>query len=963
MDDNPLTEKFPDLQPGRVPTLGNVLGFGTALAGRRDYDPETGTYVTTHCVTALFIPLFSIGAYRVADTPHGKYCLGKVPLSGFARRMNVAAAVLLVCAVGGIGWGIYTTTPEYAAKQKLKAADRAAAAGQGGEAARLCREVMDGKTKYADDARQKLAVLIEDPPGPPSEAAAVYTVAIDLHRENRCPVVNLFDSGKAVAARFADSDPAAALDLLEVIAPFAHNVDAELSVRRELLEKLFARNPNDPATASRLAVVYEAKGESERCEKLLVPFEKQLGGSDGAAILGRICAARGEYDRAHALLRPFVDAKLPLYAQAITDVQAAQDRVLDSLRSGKAPGFDYDRVERLPKAQQHAAVNDYINDQLRTDPALRDARKRLTVGSRAVSAALDLGLVQLQRGQAMADPVARKVELEAAEKTFLSVRGFAGEEAGYQLRLAQVYYWLGRQAEGKKLFDEFVAGQGGASAAVLRVSGILREVGDETAARRMAEEAYQKETDQARKYAAAIFRAVMFTDVDDEITWLGRANPDDPHVQASLNTARGTKAEQDGRHEDAAGHFRKAIELYDKMPENATTLNNSSIAHFALFGITHDRAEFTRGADKLDRAIALQPSDSILLLNGAGSVLNSAAIEVIGPAIDFRALRQMPGAESLSYLYRGAAERAAVVDRYLRHPGTVKARTYADKLMIVAPKRPSSYTTLNGILIQARDLEGQKALLAKVEKADLDLVTQAREYQEYISGKSDAKRIGDFRKGVARAAEVLAAVKGHKDRTFAVAVGRYVRTKYAAWHYGEAVDADELVRLAEEAHAAVPSDGTEGTLATALIQRAHGTLTREDAAYARLADKTKRSLGTWLVYYVLATDGPLRSKAVANADVKRLAARALEEFRLDPDGSGPMTWILLRAALPAEAEAVAAKVKANERLRVRQRIEYLLSPYSANEALDEYMWLLLDGKEAEAKKVLAGLAAKGIPVP
>src|SRR5262245_23475837 len=114
MDDTPLSEKFPDLRPGLKASVGNVYGFGTTLAGQRDFDPVCGPYVTTHCVTALFIPLFAVGAYRVANAPGGGwYCLGRVPLSGFARRMNVILALALVAAVGGIGWAVYSRTPEY----------------------------------------------------------------------------------------------------------------------------------------------------------------------------------------------------------------------------------------------------------------------------------------------------------------------------------------------------------------------------------------------------------------------------------------------------------------------------------------------------------------------------------------------------------------------------------------------------------------------------------------------------------------------------------------------------------------------------------------------------------------------------------------------------------------------------------------------------------------------------------
>ena len=65
-----LTDRFPDLKPIKsAPSMFSVNGFGLSTYGARDNDAETGTYVKTHCLTALFIPLFALGAYRVAKAP------------------------------------------------------------------------------------------------------------------------------------------------------------------------------------------------------------------------------------------------------------------------------------------------------------------------------------------------------------------------------------------------------------------------------------------------------------------------------------------------------------------------------------------------------------------------------------------------------------------------------------------------------------------------------------------------------------------------------------------------------------------------------------------------------------------------------------------------------------------------------------------------------------------------------
>jgi hypothetical protein len=182
-----------------------------------------------------------------------------------------------------------------------------------------------------------------------------------------------------------------------------------------------------------------------------------------------------------------------------------------------------------------------------------------------------------------------------------------------------------------------------------------------------------------------------------------------------------------------------------------------------------------------------------------------------------------------------------------------------------------------------------------------------------------------------------------------------VRAQQLVWWYGDNPDVNELVKLAEEAHAAAPSEGTASALSAALVFRAHLALIGANAEYAKLAKKTGRSLGPSLVFYALAADSPLRAPTAANADVKRAAALRVEDFHLDADQAVPMTWLMVRAVVPAEAAAIAQSVKGNERLRVRRKIDRLLSPPSAAQALEDYASFLIEGKDEEAKRALAGL--------
>jgi hypothetical protein len=73
--------------------------------------------------------------------------------------------------------------------------------------------------------------------------------------------------------------------------------------------------------------------------------------------------------------------------------------------------------------------------------------------------------------------------------------------------------------------------------------------------------------------------------------------------------------------------------------------------------------------------------------------------------------------------------------------------------------------------------------------------------------------------------------------------------------------------------------------------------------------------------------------------------------------------VLVRAVNPDAAKAMTEKLKANERRRLLTRIGRLMAPYSASAVYRDAWSLRLDGKDAEAKKLLADLAARGIPLP
>src|SRR5262249_48548837 len=138
---------------------------------------------------------------------------------------------------------------------------------------------------------------------PPAEAAGVFAQAVKLGQ--RLPQAgDLFAHGMVLVNKHAKDDPRGAVLILDAVAPAAGKQEEETLVpqRQELLERLVAKEPNDPDAATQLALLYESQHQLPKCEAILVKVGDRLGTSEGARILGQIYSQQGKYDQAHPLL-------------------------------------------------------------------------------------------------------------------------------------------------------------------------------------------------------------------------------------------------------------------------------------------------------------------------------------------------------------------------------------------------------------------------------------------------------------------------------------------------------------------------------------------------------------------------------------------------------------------------------------------------------------------------------------
>jgi hypothetical protein len=257
-----------------------------------------------------------------------------------------------------------------------------------------------------------------------------------------------------------------------------------------------------------------------------------------------------------------------------------------------------------------------------------------------------------------------------------------------------------------------------------------------------------------------------------------------------------------------------------------------------------------------------------------------------------------------------------------------------------------------------------RRLLQRTQSADLDLSDTNRDVREQYAGKDQDKRRTEQTARLTRLEGVLkTARKTKKGPTLAVAAADVARIKMSLAVLGAGVKADEIVALAEEAHAAAPSAATQAVLVNALFHRAHGALMKQETTYAALANRARRSLDfRYLIAVAVTRDPKARAAALANKDVQRGLALEKETFALFPDAPDEWVYAMLRAAGDKAAEDMGKAIQTDLE-HVQRELQLKLSPLSAGVAFDLYWACQAAGQEAKGIEILKQCAARGVPMP
>lgn len=515
-----IRQKFPAMKPIKsTPPLFGIYGFGLGLAGRRDLDPETGTYIKTHCLTALFIPVFALGAYRVADARDGGWIVvGKEETSTIARALSAFVALATVFLTGFGIWSSHTGSDEYKAKAQLAEAQELEAKGKRLDAAKLYLGIIENEWPEKEAAKigitSNLTTVLKS--GSPSESVAMISFVENLpsHLTSSGEFLpNVSAQALEASQRFSESDPKGAYTILKAGRVFPNQPDEYLSALRSLLERLVMAEPDDADYAIALAEVFYLEQETEKALALLDPLKDSLGPGEGARVYGLALVRAARVQEASVHLKRYIDPRLKTWRAAAkrfeTRSQSVTTRILTKLDRGEGPPLFYKEYEAAPtEEEKDALVNTYLYQQLQKDTEYLAATRDYEKSTAIIPVIMSLGIAQLQTAQASSNAAERKTQLGEAEQTFLTLREGSGGSDDLNFFLGQVYYWSGKQEEGRALFDQLLAANRRDAQTLLTVGRTLREVGSNTEARALAEEAYRTGSTE-EKGQAAILRSLL----------------------------------------------------------------------------------------------------------------------------------------------------------------------------------------------------------------------------------------------------------------------------------------------------------------------------------------------------------------------------------------------------------------------------------------------------------------------
>ncbi len=457
-------------------------------------------------------------------------------------------------------------------------------------------------------------------------------------------------------------------------------------------------------------------------------------------LLGVLYRDAGRLEDADALLSPFVDERITQFQKVqrsyVAALEAAESRVMAQLRSGNVPrALEVQLENAVGDDAQGAILRAYLREQIAQDPELSRLQETFIQQQAVVPVSMTLGMVKLARANAASGP-ARNQLLTEAEKAFLAIRGAAEGQPSYHLGLGEVYHRLGKAEDGDRELGSLL--EQGDPQLTIEVATAYRNLGKTARAREILQGLYDSPAPEEMRQSAAYVLSLLATSIDEQATWLGRADATRSDVKIGLIELRGTRAAEAGDHAAADKAYAEVAQLWRAESEhNPVAINNEAVAHMSRYGVSGDVAHLKQAAQRFEAALKLNGDAPLTMQNLADALQHVGLVTLLGAHFQIELL--VPDSSDASDLAgvlvdndpRFRAELAS-------QPQLKRSVELSKQLQVLAPHRYSGYRFEKQMLMWQDDAAGLEKLHGRLSQGQaVDVTDVAQQRRKYEAGELD----------------------------------------------------------------------------------------------------------------------------------------------------------------------------------------------------------------------------------
>jgi hypothetical protein len=698
------------------------------------------------------------------------------------------------------------------------------------------------------------------------------------------------------------------------------------------LEAMLKKNPWNQWAGLALANKEIEAGKLEQAADRLRAFGKpnQLV-RDVRQTLGQLSSALGQLEEADELLTGLLGARLGRFQKVASQLDEAQKKVMDRLRTAEVPYSMQIELERANEEQRNVILQKWVADEMEKDATVKNLSEQYLALNDVVPAALAAGGVKLRRAQSLAG-AARDAMLGEAERMFLAIRTEAEGQPEFRVGLGEIYARLGKTKESEEQFKAVLdMKQPDLS---LRVARVYRNIGSTERAKEVAKQVFDVATSPT-KDGAAVLLGIMSNGVgeDDEAEkWFRKADQKDPMVKTSLLEIEARRALRSGKNAECAQKYTLIAKQHLQAAKALDTAayNNAAIAHQARYMCSGDPQALADAESTLEKAYRVKGDEPIVVANLADLHDTNSKRRVLAKRIDPKALQAMSGeTDDILDLLLDSAERDAVLADMNADAGARRASELFKQYEVLAPNSTSAYKNLMSEAWDRRDEAALAALLDRAKKAKGLEVGEAATYRErLIKGELDPTLIEYSNATLARVLPLLQKAKDSKTKAALLVASSNARIRAAL--YQNDVDGVRNARSeVQEAGKLWPAIATPSTVIGLLVDEAG--LTADSKAW--IAGRRERG-AIALLAKLAAENSPLAAKIKESkqwGEVRTVAATQVGRPGLD---DLRVARLLGDAALETRAKAVLD----DKLTRLSWEISLVLDPTS--QAIKEDLALL-----------------------